>query len=110
MVKAKKEIQKGIFGGVNKVMKNLWCNSFLHEKNPTTLSSKAELNAGLQSFNVKYEGLGTMALLGNVKAGKIKSLTIKKANDVVGNRQAQIVDIKTNGKLDKSLSAGKISC
>ena len=109
MKKSNVEVSKGMFGVVGKELKNLWCNQFL-SKTPITLSSKAELNAGLQAFNVsKYEGLGTMGLLGNVKEGIIKSITVKKENDIVGNRKAEIISVVKKGKLNENLSVGKIS-
>ena len=109
MVKVTREVSKAIMGGVGKELKNLWCNAFLSDK-PIKLESKGELNAGLQTFNVsKYEGLGTMGLLGNVKAGKIKSITVKKENDIPGNRKATILKVEKVGKLDPNLSVGKIS-
>ena len=108
-MKVEKTITKGIFGAVNKEAKNLWCNTFLN-KTPIKLSSKAELNAGLQAFNInKFEGLGTMGLLGNVKAGKIKSITVKKENDIAVSRKAVIVSVEKMGKLNATLSCGKIS-
>ena len=104
---------KGKLGAVSKENKNKWCNAHLIFGKNTTLKGKAELNAGLQAFNVanksEVDGLGTMALLGNVQKQIIKSITITKANDVVGCRKAKIVKVEKQGKLNADLSCGKIS-
>ena len=101
-------IEKGMFGVVAKDNKVKWCNAYLSDT-PIKLSSRADLNACLQAVQVKHNGLGTMVLLGNVDKGKIKSLTIKRESNVAGSRRAIIVDIEVVGKLDESLSAGKLS-
>ena len=101
-------ISFGRFGIVSgNVKRDIYVGEHLAGGKKWRATTPAEANVLLQVVNGKHEGNGTGILLGNFKAGNIKSIIAEQVN-ATKNKLSRACKFVVDGKVNPDISCGYI--